>query len=295
MKTVKDGFLPALGTPLDENGNLVVDSFKKQICDQIDAGAVGLLALGSMGIEAFIKNDVYPSVVKAAVEAADGRVPVFAGAMDTSISRVKDRISAIEEYDVAGIVVMAPFYSPATKEQMMNLFRGVAALTDKKVLIYDLPVICQAKITYEMVLELIKTVPNFAGIKSADTQMFRKLKLNPDVPEDFIMVYSGLDTFDVAYKWGISNCLDGMLSCTPKNTGKMFRAMAENQYDIAAECLNNIVALRDCFIANDLWPSFTAAMNLLGYDGDFAPDYMSKVSDKIIKNVKEEMIRIGEI
>ena len=146
-----------------------------------------------------------------------------------------------------------------------------------------------------MVLELIKSVPNFAGIKSADTQMFRKLKLNPDVPEDFIMVYSGLDTFDVAYKWGISNCLDGMLSCTPKNTGKMFRAMAENQYDIAAECLNNIVALRDCFIANDLWPSFTAAMNLLGYDGDFAPDYMSEVSDKIIKNVKEEMIRIGEI
>ncbi|MDO5479041.1 MAG: DUF2974 domain-containing protein, partial [Clostridia bacterium] len=60
----------------------------------------------------------------------------------------------------------------------------------------------------------------------ADTQMFRKLKLNPDVPKDFIMVYSGLDTFDVAYKWGIDNCLDGMLSCTPKNTGDMFKAMA---------------------------------------------------------------------
>ena len=63
METVKDGFLPALGTPLDNDGNLVVNSFKKQICDQIDAGAVGLLALGSMGQEAFIKSDVYPSVV----------------------------------------------------------------------------------------------------------------------------------------------------------------------------------------------------------------------------------------
>ena len=295
MKTIKDGFLPALGTPLDRNGNLVVNSFKKQICDQIDAGAVGLLALGSMGIEAFIKNDVYPSVVKAAVEAADGRVPVFAGTMDTSISRVRDRVLAIEKYEVAGIVVMAPFYSPATKEQMMNFFRGVAAITDKKILIYDLPVICQAKVTYEMVLELINTVPNFAGIKSADTQMFRKLKLNPDVPEDFIMVYSGLDTFDVAYKWGIRNCLDGMLSCTPHNTGKMFNAMARDEYDIAAQCLNNIVSLRDCFVSNDLWPSFTAAMNLLGYNGDFAPDYMSKVNDTIIKNIKDEMIRIGEL
>ena len=52
---MKPGFVPALGTPLDENGNLLVDSFKKQINDQINAGAVGLLALGSMGIEAFIK------------------------------------------------------------------------------------------------------------------------------------------------------------------------------------------------------------------------------------------------
>ena len=71
-----DGFVPALGTPLDKNGNLVEDSLQKQIEDQICAGAVGLLCMGSMGIQAFIRNDVYPQVAKAAVEAAAGRVPV---------------------------------------------------------------------------------------------------------------------------------------------------------------------------------------------------------------------------
>lgn len=292
---MKNGFLPALGTPLNKDGSLVVDSFKKQICDQIDAGAAGLLALGSMGIEAFIRNNVYSDVVKAAVDAAKGRVPVFVGAMDTSVSRVKDRISEIEDYDISGVVVMAPFYSPATQTQMMNFFKSIAQSTTHSFLIYDLPVICQAKITYEMVLELIKTVPNFAGIKSADMQMFRKLKLNPDVPEDFIMVYSGLDTFDIAYKWGIRNCLDGMLSCTPANTGKMFKAMESGNYDVAAKCLNNILSLRDCFIANELWPSFTAAMNLLGYSGNFAPDYMPGINDSILENVKNTMIRIKEL
>lgn len=292
---MKPGFVPALGTPLDRDGNVVAGSLKKHIDDQIAAGAVGLLCMGSMGIEAFIRDDVYPEVAKVAVEANKGRVPLFIGAMDTSIARVKQRIASLEDLDIDGLVFMAPYYAPANRQQMMNFFRSVAALTKHKILIYDLPSVCQAKITYDMVLELIKTVPNFAGIKSADTVMFRKLKLNPDVPKDFIMVYSGLDMFDVAYKWGIDNCLDGMLSCTPGNTAKMFAAMKDEDYKTASECLDNIVAFRDFFVANDLWPSFTAAMNLLGYDGSFSPDYMAEPDDKIRAAVKEYMVSIGEL
>ena len=290
-----DGFVPALGTPLDQNGNLVKDSLRKQIEDQISAGAVGLLCMGSMGIQAFIRNDVYPQVVKAAVEAAAGRVPVYVGAMDTSIARAKERIAAVEELDIAGFVFTAPYYSPASRDQMMRFFKGIAAATKHQVLLYDLPGVTQCKITYDMVLELIRDVPNMAGIKSADLQMFRKLKLNPDVPESFIMVYSGLDTFDIAYKWGITNCLDGMLSCTPANTKKIFAAMAEGDYDTAAECLNRIVELRDFFVSHDLWPSFTAAMNLLGYEGLFGPDYVAAVQATSVEEIRQEMNRIGEL
>lgn len=289
-----DGFVPALGTPLDNNGNLVKDSLQKQIEDQIRAGAVGLLCMGSMGIQAFIRNDVYPQVAMAAVEAAAGRVPVYVGAMDTSIARAKERMAAVEDLDIAGFVFTAPYYSPASRDQMMRFFKGVAAATKHQVLLYDLPGVTQCKITYDMVLELIRNVPNMAGIKSADLQMFRKLKLNPEVPENFIMVYSGLDTFDIAYKWGITNCLDGMLSCTPANTKKMFAAMAEGDYGTAAECLNRIVALRDFFVSHDLWPSFTAAMNLLGYEGIFGPDYVAEVQPASVEEIRQEMNRIGE-
>ncbi len=292
---MKPGFVPALGTPLDKNGDVIAESFAKEINDQINAGAVGLLCMGSMGIEAFIRDDVYPKVAKIAVEAAAGRVPVFVGAMDTSIARVKARIAALEDLDIAGLVFTAPYYSPANRQQMMNFFRGVAALTRHKILLYDLPVVTQSKITPDMVLELLRTVPNFVGIKSADTVMFRKLKLNPAVPKDFITVYSGLELFDIAYKGGLDNCLDGMLSCTPENTGKLFRALAAGDYDTAAVCLDHIVALRDCFLANDLMPAYSAAMNLLGCPGNFAQDYMSEVTPAAVENVRREMIRIGEL
>ncbi len=292
---MKPGFIPALGTPLTAEGELCVNGFKTQIEQQIAAGAVGLLCMGSMGQEAFIREDVYRDVAKAAVEAACGRVPVFVGAMDTSIARAKARMAKMEDLDITAFVFTAPFYSACNREQMMAFFRGVAACTKHGFMIYDLPGVTQAKITYDMVLELIKTVPNFIGIKSADTQMFRKLKLNPDVPKDFITVYSGLDTFDVSYAWGINHCLDGMLSCTPVNTGKLFEALNRGERETAAVHMNNIVALRDFFIAHNLWPSYTAAMNLLGCEGKFSPDYNPDVTPELLETVRAEMIRIGEL
>lgn len=292
---MKAGFVPALGTPIDSKGNLCKESYQKQINDQIAAGAVGILCMGSMGMQAALRQGVCPDVAAAAVEAAAGRVPVFVGAMDTSIARAQERIAAMEELDIAGFVFTAPYYSACNREQMMRFFRGVAGATRHSILLYDLPSVTQSKITYDMVLELLRDVPNFAGIKSADQQMFRKLTLNPDVPEDFIMVYSGLDTFDIAYKWGIDKCLDGMFSCTPVNTGKMFKAMEAGDYETAAECLNNIVALRDAFIGWDLWPAFSVTMNLLGYDGIHAPDYCPPIREEYVPAIREMLQKIGEL
>lgn len=292
---MKAGFVTALGTPLDKNGNLIVESYKKQIEDQIAAGAVGLLALGSMGQQAFIRGTVSVQVAKAAVEAAAGRVPVFVGAMDCSINRAKERLISMENIGVAGFVFTSPYYFACTKEQMMNYFKTVAACTKHQILLYDLPGVTQSKITYDMVMELSRVVPNLAGVKSADQQMFRKLKLTKEVPKEFIMVYSGLDTFDVAYKWGINHCLDGMMACTPVNSRKLFASLAEDDYEAAAVYLNNIVGLRDFFVTRDLWPSFSIAMNLLGYEGNFAPDFVPPIKKEYIAEIRDELIRIGEL
>lgn len=39
---------PAVGTPLDKDGNLCIESYKNQIEDQILHGAIAILSMGSM-------------------------------------------------------------------------------------------------------------------------------------------------------------------------------------------------------------------------------------------------------
>lgn len=292
---MRAGFIPALGTPLDAAGAFLEDSYRRQIEDQIQAGAAALLSMGSMGQQAFLRTGECPRVARAAVAAAAGRVPVFVGAMDNSIARVRERIAALEPLDVDGLVFTTPYYHPSSPDQVRNFYRAVAASTGHRVLLYDLAVVTQTKITEDLVLQLLRDCPNLAGIKSADLQMFRNLRRNPAVPDDFLLIYSGLDTFDVASRWGVRHCLDGMLSCTPVNTGAMFRAVEAGDYDEASARLDNIVALRNCFVAHDLWPSYSAAMNLLGYEGAFAPDYVTPASPAAVQAVEAELRRIGEL
>jgi len=292
---MKTGYVPALGTPLDRDGNFLPESYRRQIEDQLKAGAAGILVMGSMGMEAAIGNGEYGKVVRTAVEAVAGRVPVFVGAMDNAISRARDRMAEVEDLDITAFVFTAPFYFMPTAEQTLGFFKGVAAQTKHGIMLYDLPSVTQFKISYDMVLQLLREIPNLVGIKSADLQLMRKLRLNPEVPEDFILVYSGLDTIDIAYRWGIERCLDGMFSCTPVNTRKLLTALEAGDADAAAKYLDNIVGLRDLFFKQDLWPSFTAAMNLLGYAGCHHPDYIPQPSEQTYAVIRRALEQIGEL
>ena len=291
---MKTGFVPALGTPLDANGNLCKESYAKQIERMLEAGAVGLLSMGSMGQQAFISNDVCVEVAETAIKAAAGRVPVFVGAMDNSIKRAKARVASMEHLDVAAFVLTTPYYEVDTAEQVMTYIREVAKSTKHNIMLYDLPGVTNFKITYDMVCQLHKDVPNLLGIKSGDLVLHRKIRLNPEMA-NLQTYFSNLDMFDIAFPWGVGSVLDGMFTCAPVNSQKLIEAMRVGDKVAAAEALNNIIEFRDKLLGWDLWPAYSAAMNLLGCEGLHAPDWATPSNPEIIALVKAEMERIGEL
>ena len=291
---MKYGFVPALGTPLDKNGMLCRESYAKQIERMLDAGAVGLLCMGSMGQQAFISNDVCVKVAETAVETAAGRVPVFVGAMDNSIKRARERVASMEHLDVTAFVLTTPYYEVDTAQQVMHYFREVAKATKHSIVLYDLPSVTNFKITYDMVCQLKKDIPNLIGIKSGDLIMMRQIRLNPELAV-LQTYFSRLDLFDIAYPWGIGCVLDGMFTCTPVNSKKLVDAMHAGDKDTAAQALNNIISFRDDMLGWDLWPAYSAAMNLLGWEGLHAPDWTAEASEEIVALVKAKMERIGEL
>jgi len=289
------GFVPALGTPLDENGCLVEASMRKQVEDQINAGAAGLLCMGSMGIQAYIDRDEAPNVARVCVDQAAGRLPVFVGAMDCTSRGALKRIRSMEGLDITAFVFTAPYYAGECSANVVNFYKKIAKGTDKNIMMYDLPSVTQSKITYEMVKEVRKDCPNLIGIKTADVQLIRKIKTFGELPADFITCYSGLDTFDVCYGFGFDNYLDGMIACCPRTTAKMDKAFKSGDMATATKCLTAIVGLRDLFLKYRLMAAFTHAMNLEGYEGQFHNDHTEDESEACKEDVKQFLIKMGEI
>ena len=289
-KQMKDGFYPALGTPTDADGRLVRSSFEKEINLMIEAGAQGLLCLGSMGRMESILDREYPVIAKACVEMGSKRVPVMVGVMDCSVSRVLDRINALDKIDIDGVVATVPFYSRLNERNAINFFTLLAKSSHYPVYVYDLPSVTQFSVTENILNVLIKQ-PNIKGIKTANLQLISAFLRNKGQQDDFQIFFSGLDLFDVAIRYGITKNLDGMFTCTPFNSKMMY----QQDCNRTAEYLNNILKLRNVLLKEDIFQAYTYAMGLLGCSGDYHPDFCSPISEAAKDEIRSCMQEIGEI
>lgn len=292
---MEQGFFTALGTSFDSEGHFCEASFSKQIEDQMESGASGLLAMGSMGQQPYITNGEYTKVASCAAKAAKGKCPVLVGVMDTSIARVLDRVKAVEKLSIDGVVVTAPYYYTATQAQLLTFYQGIADASPYPVYLYDLPPVAGISIASNTIRGLWNH-SNIRGIKSGNLVTMRTLMRDPAKPKDFDLIFSNLDEFDIAYSYGIKKNLDGMLSCTPKTTSKLFTSMKNADFAKAGDYLDQIISLRDLFVgAGSVFGAFTYAMNLLGYKGNFSPDYMGVLTDEHQAPIRECLERMGEL
>ena len=290
---LKKGFYCALGTPVDEKGNVIKESLAAQIESQIAAGASGLLLMGTMGMLGCIRDSQYEEAVKTAVAAVNNRVLLMVGAADNSIARVKDRLDILNKYDVA-VVVTAPYYFGITHQTAMTYFKAVAAMTKHDIYLYDHPFTARYKLNFGDVVELAK-IDNFKGIKTGDAILAKTIHDTKDLKKDFTPIFSNSDLFAVGHAYGIEHILDGIFACFPATIKRAQDAFNAGDFETGKETLNQMMAARDEMFVVGIWPAFSYAMNLLGFEGNFSPDYEPTLNDEQKALVKSIMVKTGEI
>ncbi|WP_332457185.1 dihydrodipicolinate synthase family protein [Petrimonas sp.] len=290
---MKKSFYPALGTPTHLDGTLVKESFSRQIELMIEAGAQGVLCMGSMGNMASLRNSEYPSIAQYAFDVIHHRIPLLVGVMDCSISRVLDRIYALKDLKIDGVVTTVPFYSPLKPNEIVKFFSELAKKSKFPVYIYDLPGVTQSPISLSQ-LKALTNERNIVGIKTGNLNLIMELyRNNLMTRNDFSVYYSNLDLFDVAIKAGVNKNLDGMFTCTPYNSQKMYAE--KNSETEVFESLNNILKLRNLFIKENVLAAYSYAMGLLKCPGNYHADYVSPISRELKEEIADLMKNINEI
>lgn len=291
---MKNGFYTALGTPYLPDGTLAEESYRKQIEQQIQAGACGVLVMGTMGLLGCVPEAEYERIIRVACDAVKGRVRVLVGATDNSLTRVKARMDIINKYPVDVVVLTPPYYDRLNNDMLVSFFERCAAMTEKDVYLYDHVGITQHKLTYPVVKKLAE-VPNLRGIKSADLVLIKALHDDPELKKDFLPVFSGSDLFAVANQYGIKNYLDGIFACFPATISKIQKCFDADDQKGARYHLKQMMDARDEMLAGGLWPMFSYAMNLLGCEGLHGHDYDLPANEKQRIATEAIMKRLGEI
>ena len=133
------GIIPAMATPMDANGAVDLKAIKPLVDRLIADGAAGLFACGSMGEAASLGIEERIDVIRATVEAADGRIPVLGG---TGFITTEDTIKATklcEDIGVAAVSVITPCYWKLTQEAIYRHYASVINATSLPVFVYNLP------------------------------------------------------------------------------------------------------------------------------------------------------------
>ncbi|MEY3077948.1 MAG: 4-hydroxy-tetrahydrodipicolinate synthase [Pseudomonadota bacterium] len=191
------GSIPALVTPMLEDGSVDYASLRKLIDWHIAEGTDCIGVVGTTGESPTVNVEEHREIIRVSVEQAKGRVPIMAGCGANSTAEAIELAKFAKSVGADCQLQVVPYYNKPTQEGLYQHFKAIAeAVPDLPVILYNVPGRSVADMQHETVLRLAQ-VPGIVGIKEATGNIERAQWLIRDLPKEFA-VYSGDDPSAVA-------------------------------------------------------------------------------------------------
>lgn len=191
MKVRWKGVFPALTTHMHKDQSLDLEATQRHIDLLIDSGVTGLVMLGSLGENAALEPEEKRRVVKAAIEVADGRVPVLSGVVETSTAAACRYARDMEKLGADGLMVLPAMIYKADPRETMAHYRAVAKSTSLPIIVYNNPLAYTVDITPAM-FEQLADVKNFVAIKESSGDVRRITDIYNTVGDRYT-IFCGVD------------------------------------------------------------------------------------------------------
>ena len=191
------GSIPALVTPMLEDGSVDYDTLRKLIDWHIAEGTDAIGVVGTTGESPTVNVEEHCEIIRVSVEQAKGRVPIMAGCGANSTSEAIELAKFAKKVGANCQLQVVPYYNKPTQEGQYQHFKAIAEATgDLPIILYNVPGRTVADMLHDTVLRLAQ-VDGIVGIKEATGNIERAQWLIREVPEGFA-IYSGDDPTAVA-------------------------------------------------------------------------------------------------
>ena len=195
MKTIQ-GSIPAIITPMHEDGSLDLPGFERLLDWHIAEGTDAVVVVGTTGESPTVDVAEHCALIETAVRQVAGRIPVIAGTGANSTREAVELARFAREAGADAHLSVVPYYNKPTQEGLFLHFKAIAEAVDLPLVLYNVPGRTVADLGNETILRLAQ-VPGIVGIKDATGNIERGADLLKRAPAGF-SVFSGDDATAIA-------------------------------------------------------------------------------------------------
>ncbi|MFH0963794.1 MAG: dihydrodipicolinate synthase family protein [Planctomycetota bacterium] len=258
------GVIPALPTPFDESGRVVLEPLIRHVRAVIAAGVSGVWVAGGTACAPYLTLDERDEIVRLVIREVDGRIPVYVhvAAMTTADSVRLARAAA--QAGASAVSAIPPIFYGTSTPAIIRFLAAIQEAAALPIVYYHVPGLTKVQLASGDLVEIARSVPHCIGIKFSDLDYWKAIEIKLDLPHVALMT-----GFEETLLGGLAmGVLDGGVGAAqnfiPEPLVKIFNAYAKGDLATAQDLhwkVARVIRVQGMF---EFGPTTYAILNLLG-------------------------------
>ena len=256
------GYIPDLPTPFDEAGRIDLKAFERLCERQIASGVAAIIVCETAGESMTLSPEDQESIIRAAVEIAQGRARVIAGAGSNSTRQAVELTWRAQAAGADALLSVVPYYNKPMQDGIYAHFRAIAGSTELPIILHDIPSRTVRELENDTLARLAES-EQFIGLRDGTGDVTRPMRLNSLLPSGFRLM-SGDDATALAYiASGGDGCISMISNVRPDLCRIIFSTCRQGRLQTARELQMRLAPLEAC-VSRDRPAALKYALSLLG-------------------------------
>ena len=264
MKKLFHGACTALVTPF-RDGYINYCMLDRLLELQLEAGIDAMVICGTTGESATLTDEEKLALYRHTANRVGGACQLIAGTGGNCTKKAAELTRAACDTGVDAVLSVTPYYNKCTQDGLLRHYTEIAEASSLPVILYNVPSRTTVSIEVATCAKLAEH-PNIQGIKEADPNAVKVLKLREACGEEF-RIYCGNDDCTLSfYASGADGVISVYSNLYPNQTKKLTDFCEQGAYKKAAALLCTCLPLMDALFCVPNPMPVKAALQMMGID-----------------------------
>jgi dihydrodipicolinate synthase/N-acetylneuraminate lyase len=232
MSVIWKGVFPAVTTKFNDQDELDLEAFDKNIEAQLEAGVKGIIIGGSLGEASVLTDTEKIKLLKHTVQTVNKRAYVILNIAEQTTKAALACADNAVKYGADGLMMLPPMRYKADDAETIQYFATVAKSTSLPIMIYNNPYDYKIEVTLDMFDELSR-YDNIQAVKESTRDVSNVTRMINRFGDRY-KILCGVDTLALESLFmGADGWVAGLVDAFPRETVAIFNLAKQGRHQEA--------------------------------------------------------------